>query len=97
MQKILMLVFGLWLCWGLVFPAEAATCRNDSDRQICILKIKRSAKYPWEYRVVVSVDGIKRPLETYDCRDRVRVESDGHIIPFSRDEAGNLICSFFRN
>ncbi|PSB04246.1 hypothetical protein [Merismopedia glauca] len=97
MPKILILLLGLLLSLGLAFPAQASTCKNYNNHKICILNIKRSAKYAWEYRVVVSVDDMKRPLEVYDCRDRVRVQPDGHIIPFSQDEAGNLICSFFRN
>jgi hypothetical protein len=96
MTRILGLILALWLCLVIAVPAEAATCKNYHDRKICILNIKRSAKYPWEYRVVVSVDDIKRPLEVYDCRDRLRVQPDGHIIPFSKDETGTFICSFFK-
>jgi hypothetical protein len=94
-QKILTLLIAICLVLGMAFPVEASTCKNYRDRQICILDIKRSAKYPWEYRVVLSVDNDKRPREVYDCRDRVRVKSDGYLVPFSRDEAGDFICSFF--
>ncbi|HEY9764115.1 MAG TPA: hypothetical protein V6D07_16410 [Trichocoleus sp.] len=70
----------------------APLCRQIENHQICILTIKRSAKYFWEYRAVVSVDGVPRPLEKYDCRQRVRVSQGGKVIPFSRNGAGDLIC-----
>jgi hypothetical protein len=95
MPKIWLLLLVIWLTLVLAVPVQASTCKNYHDRNICILSIKRSAKYAWEYRVVVSIDDVKRPLEVYDCRDRVRVQPDGYIVPFSQDETGDFICSFF--
>lgn len=47
-------------------PAAAKPfCRTVSDRAICILSIKRSAKNYWKYRAAVSVDGVARPTDVY--------------------------------
>ncbi|NJL62629.1 MAG: hypothetical protein HC903_13385 [Methylacidiphilales bacterium] len=73
--------------------AQAFTCRNYNSHKICILSIKRSAKSYWEYRASVIIDGVKTPVELYDCRQRVRVSRDRTIIPFGKDDAGELICS----
>ena len=48
--------------------ANAAMCRvreawtesNRFEQQVCILKLKRSAKNYWEYRAKVSIDGEKQ-------------------------------------
>ncbi|MBD0337132.1 MAG: hypothetical protein ICV62_16715, partial [Cyanobacteria bacterium Co-bin13] len=74
----------------------ASPCRQVKGHQVCILTIQRSAKYFWEYRAAVSVDGEKRPLEKYDCRQQVRLRKDGKSIPFAQDEAGELICGLVR-
>jgi len=70
-------------------------CRTIKEHNICILSIKRSAKYYWRYRVAVSIDGEKRPVEIYNCRDRTRIRHDGVVVSFEPDGAGKLICSFF--
>lgn len=88
----IMLIF-LFAC---VSPAEAAFCRSVNEQQICIVNIKRSAKYYWEYRVVVSVDGMEKPLELYNCRDRVRLQQDGTRLPFQPNGLGELVCHFFK-
>lgn len=44
--------------------AQASTCRNYNHNLICILTIKRSAKYHWLYRASVSINGEKIPIET---------------------------------
>jgi hypothetical protein len=74
-------------------PAEAASyCRAIDGHRICILAIKRSAKNYWEYRASVQVDGVERSPAVYDCRDRLRTESDGTVAPFEPAGAGELIC-----
>lgn len=75
--------------------ADASVCRNYRGEQICILSINRSAKNHWEYRTVISVNGAKRPLEVYNCREQFRVQQDGNIVKFTEDGTGKLICSFF--
>ena len=78
-------------------PVEAKSfCRPISDRSICILSIKRSAKNYWEYRAVVSVDGVARPIEVYNCRDRLRVRQDGKVMQFEPQGPGEVICNLIR-
>lgn|GEM_PF-533015 len=77
-------------------PALAAFCQQSKDHQICILTIERSAKYYWEYRAVVSVDGVKQPIEIYNCRDRLKIQKDRTTVPFEPQGAGELICRFFK-
>jgi hypothetical protein len=88
------LTLGLGLALWLTVPlaAEAALCRTTAEHTICILDIKRSAKNYWEYRAVVKVDREERPLELYNCRDRVRVRADGVTVPFVAHGAGDVIC-----
>ncbi|ACK72352.1 conserved hypothetical protein [Gloeothece citriformis PCC 7424] len=76
-------------------PAQAALCRTLDGNQICIRYIKRSAKYHWEYRASVSINGVVTPIEKYNCRDRIKLTKNGTIIPFKANGAGELICSFF--
>ncbi|MEQ8463987.1 hypothetical protein [Coleofasciculus sp. E2-BRE-01] len=85
----------LAILWVVAFPAEASVCRTIKDHNICILSIKRSAKYYWRYRAAVSIDGVKRPVEIYNCRDRTRIRQDGIVVSFEPDGAGEFICSFF--
>jgi hypothetical protein len=76
--------------------ADASVCRNCQGHKICILSIKRSAKNYWEYRAAVSVDGIKRPIEVYNCLEQIKVEKDGTVVPFQDNSPGKLICSYFQ-
>jgi hypothetical protein len=76
-------------------PAEASVCRNYQGREICIVDIKRSAKNYWEYRVILSVDGVKQPLEVYNCRSRSTVKQDGTVLPFGQNNPGEFVCRFF--
>lgn len=79
-----------------MLPAQAAgSCRMVNGHQVCILRMKRSAKRFWEYRARVSVDGVKRPMERYDCRDRLRLPSDGTFIPYWQDDAVDVVCALF--
>ncbi len=61
----------IWAVGLLGWMAEASAsilCREVAGREICVESIKRSAKYVWEYRVVLSVEGQVRPVKRYDCR-----------------------------
>lgn len=91
MKLVLGLIVGL-MVWAVAFPAEAAFCRTVEDQRICIVDIKRSAKYYWEYRVALSVDGVAQPIERYDCRERVREQPDGTIVRFDADPLGDFVC-----
>jgi hypothetical protein len=97
MSKCVAIALLLILSLSVAFPAFASVCRNYSGHQICIVSINRSAKNYWEYRAVVSVDAIKRPIEIYNCRTKAKVQKDGAIIPFADNDPGKLICSFFKN
>ena len=90
-MKLILLVI-LLLCL-LALPAQASFCRQLDEHLICIHQIKRSAKYYWEYRASVSIDGQKRPMEVYNCRRHIRIQKDGTIIPFEPNGAGSLICN----
>ena len=93
MRYVAALLLLLALSLTVALPAVASFCRNYNDHSICILSIQRSAKYYWEYRVAVSVDGVERPIEIYNCRDRTILSKDGNIAPFEPHGAGELICN----
>ncbi|MEH2162956.1 MAG: hypothetical protein V7K38_18500 [Nostoc sp.] len=101
--KSVALMLVLILTLSATYPAFASVCRNyDVDdrlhqHQICIISINRSAKNYWEYRAAVSVDGVKRPTEVYNCRERVKVQNNGTILPFEQKDPGEMICSFFNS
>jgi len=95
-MKYFVLIILLVLSNLVISPAYASVCRNYDGQQICILSINRSAKNYWEYKAIVSVDGKKRPLEVYDCRQKVRIQPDGMVLPFENKDPGQLICSFFK-
>lgn len=79
-----------------IAPANASFCRQVGDRNLCILSIKRSAKNYWEYRAAVSVNGVKRPIEVYNCRDRQVIKQDKMTVRFKPNDAGELICKMFQ-
>jgi hypothetical protein len=81
------------LSFTIAQPAAAAFCRNYQGNSICILSIERSAKYYWEYRAAVKVNGETRPVEIYNCRDRTLIKADGKIVSFDKNGSGNLICN----
>ncbi|MBW4577740.1 MAG: hypothetical protein KME08_21120 [Aphanothece sp. CMT-3BRIN-NPC111] len=97
MVKCIALLLLLTLSFAVALPAEASFCRNTNDHFICILSIKRSAKNYWEYRAAVSVDGVERPIEIYNCRDRLIVREDRSTVPFEPNGAGELICSVLKS
>lgn len=66
--KLTSLLLFLSVLLAVILPAQASFCRN-SDRLICLLSIKPSAKNHWEYRAAVSIDQVTRPVELYNCRD----------------------------
>ncbi len=102
-MKYIIFVLLLILNFFAVPPAFASVCRNYDDydglhlrHQICILSINRSAKNYWEYKAAVSVDGVKRPTEVYNCRQRVKIQQGGTTLPFEQKGPGEMICSFFK-
>ena len=75
-----------------ISPVVASTCRNYDQDLICILSIKRSAKYYWRYRTEISINGIKKPMTIYDCRQKMKIAKNGSLTPFSQNGIENLIC-----
>lgn len=94
--KLITILLFLTLSFAVALPAEASFCRNSNGHSICILSIKRSAKNYWEYRVAISIDGAEKPMEVYNCRDRIKIDQEGNIVPFQANGPGEIICSFFK-
>ncbi len=88
---VLVLAISCWLGIN-VNKAIAASCYQTHSHTVCLIDIKRSAKQFWNYRAVVSVDGVARSQEVYNCRDRQRVRTDGRVVPFETNGVGDLIC-----
>jgi hypothetical protein len=95
--------------WMVVLPSEPArsgefVCRHYNHHEICVLSIKRSAKNYWEYLASVRVDGVKRSIERYDCRNRDLVDHNAHTPKdnseksalLSKAEVSAFICNFFK-
>ncbi len=76
---------------------EANICKFWSGHQVCVVRIKRSAKYYWEYRTILSVDGKKQPEVVYDCRHFYYFKADKTKIYFADNEndLGNFVCHLF--
>jgi hypothetical protein len=95
-MKYFVLVLLLIVATFFPSPAYASVCQNYDGHQVCILSINRSAKNYWEYRAIISVDGVKRPLEVYNCRQKIRIQQDGTVLPLANKDPGQLICNFFK-
>jgi hypothetical protein len=89
----------LLLLFSLIFTtnAEAANCRSYNNQEVCIISIKRSAKYYWEYRVVLSIDGERQPKEIYDCRYEVKRQVHDNFVPFEPNDPAKLICGILKH
>ena len=90
---LLLLVLALWMVAG---ATEAATCKDIARQQVCLLRIKRSAKYYWEYRATFSIDGRKQPERVYNCRDRYYQEPDRLKVYYQpHDKLGKTVCRLY--
>lgn len=98
MSKSLLKLFWLGLlCWlATTAPVKAEFCRQVDGHQICILKIERSAKNYWQYQALASVDGVEKPIASYDCRERSITDFDGNLSSFRSRLDGKLVCSLYR-
>lgn len=97
--RVVRLFLLLWLIFWLGFPpiADAAMCGVRDGQEVCILRLKRSAKNYWEYRAKVSIDGKKQSdPEIYNCRDRTLTRKGKYPIPFKPDSPGELVCKIFQ-
>lgn len=61
---LLVIIFSLNM-W--VLPVYGATCKVYDGQEICLVSLKRSAKYYWEYRAILRVDGKELPVKKFDC------------------------------
>ncbi|MBD1916327.1 MULTISPECIES: hypothetical protein [Cyanophyceae] len=94
-RALIVVLMGLGL-WGvlLVWSSESSAsvlCRDLEGQQVCIETIKRSAKYAWEYRVVVGIDGKSRPVKRYDCRQNTGTDRE-LAMPYSEAALRQFIC-----
>ncbi|MBD2107754.1 hypothetical protein [Nodosilinea sp. FACHB-13] len=95
MRALIAVLLGLGL-WGVLLvwsPKSSASvfCRDLEGQQVCIETIKRSAKYAWEYRVVVSIDGKSRPVKRYDCRRNTGADRE-LVTPHSEAALRQFTC-----
>ncbi len=96
-MKYIVLILLFNFSFAGLFSPKPIACNMESERQICIVEIKRSAKNFWEYQAVVSIDGEIRPQEKYNCRDRFLIQKDGTVKSFdNNDVAGNLVCRLYK-
>lgn len=94
-MKGLKLLFAILLVCSLVLgtaqKAIAQQCRTVENQEICLVSVKRSAKYYWQYRAVLKVDGKRQPAEKFDCHPRnVRIQS-AH--PSFQDQKRAFVCN----
>lgn len=94
-KSLLIVLIGGIVLFSLPDPAYAASCRNIKGRRICEASLNRTAKNYWEYRAIVTIDGARQPRETYNCRDRFRIQADGTVIPFEDGDPSPLVCRLY--
>ena len=92
MRQFFTILLLLFCFWAITFPVQAATCRTVKEEAIWIEKIKRSVKYPWEYRVSLSRDQKKQDSVLYNCRNKVTILKNGIRQPFTEKDLGDFIC-----
>ena len=96
-QRFLLLLLVFWLGFIPVANADLNMCRDRYGKQVCILKLKRSAKNYWEYRAKISIDGKKQKYyEVYNCRDRTLLRVDRFPVDFEPNSPGELVCQTFQ-
>jgi cytochrome c oxidase assembly protein Cox11 len=42
------------------------------------------------------VDGVKKSVEVYNCRDRKKIQKDGIALPFEKNDLGEIVCRLFK-
>ncbi|MBD2230101.1 hypothetical protein [Phormidium tenue] len=92
-RALVAVLLGLWAVLWVWIPESAASvlCRDVEGQEVCIETIKRSAKYTWEYRVVVSIDGKSRPVKRYDCRRTTGADRE-LAMPYFESALRQFIC-----
>ena len=82
-------------CLAIAAPAEAAYCKSISGKEVCVLKLKRSAKFYWEYRAKLRIDG-QKVTRFYNCRDRYYTQPDRLPRDFAKDDPlGKSVCFLY--
>lgn len=94
-MKFIIFVLSLIL-FSCSLPAQASSCNNYKGHEICIFSMKPNGNRNWNYRVDLSLDGERRPTEIYNCRKQFRVQNDGKIVQFSKEDPGNFICASYK-
>ena len=94
-MKGLKLLLVILLACGLVFgtagKAIAQQCRVIGGQEICLVSVKRSAKYYWQYRAVLKIDGKQQPREKFDCHPRnTKMQSDRQSL---QDKKHAFVCN----
>ena len=91
-MKFILIIAILFTNFTFAAEAQASTCRNYDQNQVCILTIKRSAKYYWRYRTQIKINGVKQPMMIYDCRQQKKFTKDGIATPFQKIGIEHFIC-----
>lgn len=94
MVRLIFRCLGGWVAvMLLIMPLTACAtnplfCQEVAGRNVCLLKLDRSAKNYWEYRALITVDGVEQPKFRYDCRQRRQTPVG--IVPF--EAMGQWVC-----
>ena len=105
-KKCFILILFILASFLIVPRTEAGICKFWSGHQVCVIRIKRSAKYYWKYRTILSVDNKKQPEIVYDCRlrsgatpvgflDSGNAHQETHEFEDNDDDLGDFVCSLF--
>jgi hypothetical protein len=103
-QIVIALLLALIWVVGMALPATAAQCQSIAGQEVCILNLRRSAKHYWEYWAQLSINGIKQPDRTYDCRVFARENSSRRVVPHELtaetvkvESIGGMVCRLYRS
>jgi hypothetical protein len=103
-QIVVALLLALIWFVGMALPATAAQCQSIAGQEVCILNLRRSAKHYWEYWAQLSLNGVKQPERTYDCRVFAREKSSRMGVPLELtaetvkvESIGGMVCRLYRS
>lgn len=91
LKLLLVIVLACGLVLGAAGKAIAQQCRTVGEQEICLVSVKRSAKYYWQYRAVLKIDGKRQPTEKFDCHPRnAKVQV---LNPSLHDQKRAFVCN----
>ena len=91
LKLLLVILLACGLVLGTAGKVIAEQCRTVGSQEICLVSVKRSAKYYWQYRAVLKVDGKRQPTEKFDCHPRnSRLQSE---YPSLQDQKRAFVCN----